>query len=225
MEFRWGFSFFFGLLAGCTKTSSEGVATSAVWAEFSILQNPTTIDARAEFRATEGGTYVELASGDRISCNGVALGKVQLGNAIWYSESVAGVFAGGSYTFELTRAANNETSTAAVAPPLALGITTPSAMSLTRLGQPLTVTWSPATNSDTVGIRTSGACIDGLDLSDIADDGTETIGGATGITGTGTSCSGTLDVSRYHREPLGAPFKGGTRFSSYTSEEALLFGP
>ncbi len=221
MNVRWGFLLFGGMLASCTKTSSEGLSTSALWADLSILQNPNTINARAEFRATDGGTYVELVAGERVTCNGVSLSKVQLGNATWYSQSVS---ASGSYTFELTRA-NNETSTAAVTPPLALSITAPVASALAQLGQPLTVTWSPTTTSDTVGIRTSAGCIDGVDLSDLADDGMETIGGASGITGTGMACTGTLDVSRQHRESLGAPFKGGTRFSSFTSEVALQFGP
>src|SRR5260370_21937088 len=140
------------LIVGCTKTSSEGLDTSALWAELSIQQNPTNINARAEFRVSDGGTYVELASGDQITCNGVALRNFKLGNAVWYNETVPAAPAGKSYTFKLTRAKNNETSTAVVQSPRALAISAPAASSMAKVGQPIEVAWSPANLGDPMTI-------------------------------------------------------------------------
>jgi hypothetical protein len=211
-------------IVGCTKTSSEGLDTSAVWAELAILQNPNTINARAEFRVSDGGTYVELASGDQISCDGVPLKTIKLGNAVWYSESVSAAPAGQGYTFELTRA-KGEKSTAMVQAPRALAISAPTASSMAKVGQPIELAWSPANLGDPITINAHANCIDSIDLDNLPDDGMESLGGATGIAGNGQACMGSIDVARIHREALGAPFKGGSRLSTFTGEVSLSFGP
>jgi hypothetical protein len=212
-------------IVGCTKTSSEGLDTSALWAELAVLQNPNGINARAEFRVSDGGTYVELQSGDQISCNGMTLRTFKLSNAVWYNESVPAAPAGQSYTFELTRNNGKEKSTATVQAPRALAISAPAASSMAKIGQPIELTWSPANLGDPIVINAYADCIDRIDLDNQPDDGMESVGGAMGIAGNGKSCMGSLDVARMHRETLGAPFKGGSRLSSFTSDLSLSFGP
>jgi hypothetical protein len=212
-------------IVGCTKTSSTGLDTSALWAELSVLQNPTNINARAEFRVSDGGTYVELESGDQISCNGVPLRTFKLGNAVWYNETVSAAPQGQSYTFQLTRAKNNERSMAAVQAPRALAISAPTALSMARVGQPIELAWSPANLGDPITITAQANCIDRIDLDNLPDDGMESVGGATGIAGNGQSCIGSVDVARIHREPLSTPFKGGSALSTFTSDVSLSFGP
>ncbi len=208
-------------MAACTKTSSEGIATRALLADFSIGQTATTVTARAEFRVSEGGTYVELAGNDQILCNGTVLLRQGLASAVWYGNSVKAQPEGARYAFELRRADPADGATVTLMAPVKLAVATPRAGDKIKFGQQLPVTWTPAGTAFPVTITASGRCIDRLEKKDAPDTGDEVLDVVTGT----DKCDGTVSISRSHTLLTGAPFKDGKRRSTFTVDLMVGFVP
>ncbi|MDB4997170.1 MAG: hypothetical protein JWM74_4602 [Myxococcaceae bacterium] len=185
-------------VAGC-KTSSSGLSTAALSADFTIHETVDATTAKAEFHAP-GGAFVELATTDHISCNGVELQKVGVGNAVWYAGVCGGLLpAGLSYKFELRRELqNNQTTTALVPAMEQFAVTSPARDSTVKITEQVIVLWSNQGGKEKMSVTLEGDCMEKFEDSGLEDNGKAIIpldklkpkGGS-------ATCDGTLTVTRF----------------------------
>jgi hypothetical protein len=201
-------------LAGC-KTSSSGLSTAAMSADFTIHESVDATTAKAEFHAP-GGAFIELASTDHISCNGVELQKVGVGNATWYAGVCGGLLPSGlSYKFELRRELQNNETTPAYVPAMEqFAVTSPARDSTVKITEPIIVLWSNQGGKEKMSVTLEGDCMEKFEDSGLEDNGKAIIPlDKLKPKGDSATCDGKLTVTR---------FKNGnaliTKFASAKSE-------
>lgn len=155
---------------------------------------------------------VELTEGDRIFCNGVELTPDSASRPLSYDADLPAAPATAAYRFELRRS-SGEIASAETDTPTRLTISAPSPDTPTRLGEAVTVAWSPAQTADTSVIIkvvvVEGPCTSHLDGVDFPDTGSAVLDGSTfAATGAGT-CTFDLLVTRGRARSLGSAFAGG----------------
>ncbi len=243
------------MLGGCT-TTSNGVATSEMTADFTVHQTVDGATAKVEFhKGTPLGAFVELGSGDSISCNGAQLQKIQVGPAVWYSGIVGGNLPeGAAFVFQLVRtqeaynpvpgngpspgypggqqtpadpnADSRQTFTTYVAAVKSLGVTEPAGGTTVHFAQALPVRWGNSGSSQQISVTLEGDCIDKIEDSGLEDTGIYTID-ASKIHGKGTdSCDGKLTVTRFRNDPiLGSGYRSAKSESYYDDVTKLTLAP
>jgi hypothetical protein len=186
-------------LAGC-KTSSSGLSTAAISADFTIHTTVDGTTAKAEFHAP-GGAFIELSSTDHIACNGLEMQKIGVGNATWYAGICGGILPGGlPYKFELRREQqNNETTTTYVESMEQFAATKPARDSTVKITEPIEVLWSNFGTKHQMSVTLEGDCIEKYEDSGLDDNGKAIILlGDVKPKGDKATCDGKLTVTRFH---------------------------
>jgi hypothetical protein len=201
--------------AACNKTSSTNITTGSISAELTIHTSVDGTTAKAEFHAP-GGAFIELASTDHVSCNGIEMQRVAVGNATWYAGVCGGVLPEGlAYRFDLRRELqNNETTTAYVAAMTSFAATKPARDSTVKITEPIEVLWSNSGSSDKMSVTLEGDCIEKYEDSGLEDNGTAILlVEDLKPKGESATCEGKLTVTRFRNAPILL-----TRFQSAKSQ-------
>lgn len=132
----------------CAKTKSENIKTSGFFADIKVTgsNEGSTYYCSVYFQVESGGTYIELNSGDAVTCNGNTMSKSVLGSIVSYSTNISAA-AGNSVTVTLTRSGENPYESTVVIPSLINSATltgTPvnSVYQFTK-GSTINLSWTP----------------------------------------------------------------------------------
>lgn len=142
---------------GCANTESDNVKTAGFYADYNVLTqatNPTVAVCSATFRVEAGGTFINLSSGDSVTCNGQAMSRSEIFGMVSYTVNLPATV-GGVYTVVLTRAGESPYS-ASVTLPNPVSITSPANNFATTKGAPLNFSWT-----------TNGAAEDSMRVSTV----------------------------------------------------------
>jgi hypothetical protein len=203
-------------VAGCTTTSSSGIATGDLFIDYQVLRHADAATAQATFHVGGGntGTFVELDSADTIACDDVALAvTTSVVGQVWYQAAVPVVAT--PFVFALRRASGETDVT--VPAPAAMVMTSPPASTMVAASTPVTATWTPSTGSATITASInvmSGSCTSAIVASDLPDTGTATIDLSSVAPTDGAPCAAELVLTRATSVAAGAPFEGGNLISS-----------
>lgn len=141
------FALSLGSIISCSKTNSDNVKTSGIHATLSVEgnnQNSVTCKATLQVGGSTG-TYLDLTSGDTITCNGNSMSRSELLGIITYSATVP-YQAGSTYTIVLTRTGEDPYSSSVVLPE-AISNVSPSAAISQQKGSAISVSWTPSSNA------------------------------------------------------------------------------
>lgn len=140
-------------LSGCAKSDSTAIATSEISPTYVVEGQGGRIRCEATFNVGNAlGTYVELSGEDHVSCSdGETISPMvkesKLINQVHYvGGSDLRYEVGRTYSIILTR--SRERHVAKVALPPELFVTSPVPNEFHRKGKPLTVSWTPAANTE-----------------------------------------------------------------------------
>jgi len=173
------------------SVTGTGMGNVVASAELNVDNNPTD--------------FVDLSSGDALvatsGSTSQTLGRSDLVGIISYSATFMGPSAADTtYTVALNRTAGNvsaPSSTCTLPALLTLAATPAQAQAFSRLGDDITVTWSPNSGpSDSMDYVVSGSCLTTSSGSISGDPGTFTIPRGTLVPSGSPSCAATLTITR-----------------------------
>lgn len=145
--------FLFLISLGCAKTDSDNVKTSGFYVTYKITgnnQNSATCNSSFQVGGVTG-TYLDLSTGDSITCDGQAMSRSDFAGIVTYSANVA-YQAGKTYNFVLTRA-NEGTYTSSAVLPSTIGGYSPSGNPSIQKGSPINLLWTASNDAfDTMDI-------------------------------------------------------------------------
>lgn len=135
------------LLVSCSKTESDNVKTSGFYVTYSVQgNNQNSVSCTATFQVGGStGTYLDLSSGDTITCNGNSMSRSEFLGMITYTATVP-YSVGGTYTLVLSRTGESAYSSSVVLPEAIAGMNPSSATSYTK-GTGLSAAWTPSSNA------------------------------------------------------------------------------
>lgn len=146
-----------GLGVGCAKTDSSNIKTSGFYADYTVktsATNPSVATCSASFRVEAGGTYIDLSSGDTVTCNGQSMSRSELFGIVTYTATLAATV-GSTYTVVLTRSGEAPYS-ASVTLPEAVSPTSPASGASGTKGNVLSFSWATSSSSiDTMTVSSS----------------------------------------------------------------------
>lgn len=132
----------------CAKTDSDNIKTSGFYADYQVrtqASNSSIAVCSASFRVEAGGTFIDLSSGDFVTCNGQSMSRSEVLGMVTYTANVAATV-GGTYALVLTRAGESPY-TANVTLPSAVVPTSPANGTSSSKGSALNFSWTPSANS------------------------------------------------------------------------------
>lgn len=135
------------LIISCAKTKSDNIKTSGFYANYSVTgsqANTALVSCSASFQVESGGTYIDLSSGDSVTCNGQSMSRSELAGIVTYSASVA-YQVGGTYEIVLTRTGESPYSSTVTLPEAVTGIS-PTSGSYSK-GAQINYSWTPSSTS------------------------------------------------------------------------------
>lgn len=137
----------FSSLISCSNTKSDNVKTSGIHATFSVEgNNQNSVNCQATLQVGGAtGTYLDLTSGDSVTCNGNSMSRSELLGIITYSATVP-YQVGSTYTIVLTRTGENPYSSSVVLPEAISNVSPSSAISQQK-GSAINVSWTPSSNA------------------------------------------------------------------------------
>ena len=130
----------------CSKTTSDNVKTSGVFASYSVqAQDTNRVECLVRFQVGGGtGTSLELAGADDVTCDGRAMTKSEAFGVVTYSVSLP-YRTGYDYQVQFTRP-NEPAYVATASLPEPILNVSPAAPVILRKGDRLAVTWTPSLN-------------------------------------------------------------------------------
>lgn len=134
--------------SGCAKTDSDNIKTSGFYADYTVktlASNSSVATCSATFRVEAGGTYIDLSSGDTVTCNGQSMSRSEILGIVTYSANLTAT-AGATYTIVLTRAGESPYSSS-VTLPEAVSPTSPAQGASAVKGNALSFSWATSSNS------------------------------------------------------------------------------
>lgn len=134
------------LAAACSKTTSDNVKTSGVYASYSVQARDTNrVECVVRFQVGGGtGTSLELAGADHVTCDGQPMTKSEVLGLVTYSVELP-YRMGHDYEVRFTRPDEPAYTARAVLPEPLLDVSPAAPVSLPK-GTPLTVSWRPSTD-------------------------------------------------------------------------------
>jgi hypothetical protein len=138
---------FLFLLQGCSNTESENVKTSGFYATYTLTAEGTsTATCQATFQVGGStGTYLDLNSGDSVTCAGQSMSRGEFLGMITYTATVNAV-AGQAYDIVLNRSGESPYTSTVVLPSAVSG-NNPSTTTSYQKGSAVTASWTPSTNT------------------------------------------------------------------------------
>ena len=162
------------LMMSCSKTPSDNVKTAGFYVSYAISgNNVNAATCRATFQVGGGtGTYLDLGSGDSVTCDGQAMSRSEFAGMISYSVNVPYVV-GKTYSLVLTRSGESPY-VASVSLPEAIAGYSPSVMTSYQKGSAIAPTWTPSSNgSDSMYVSLSYSYTNGSRLAGKSDSAPE----------------------------------------------------
>lgn len=134
-------------LAACSNTESENVKTSGFYATYTLFaEGASSASCQATFQVGGStGTYLDLNSGDTVTCDGQSMVRSELLGMITYTASVTATV-GKTYEIVLTRS-GEPTYTSTVVLPEAVAGTTPATTTNYTKGSVINTSWTPSSNT------------------------------------------------------------------------------
>lgn len=132
----------------CAKTDSDNIKTSGFYANLQVkssASNPSVAVCSASFQVESGGTFIDLSSGDVVTCNGQSMARSELLGIVSYTANLTATV-GGTYTIVLTRSGESPYS-ASVTLPEAVVATSPANNYSGTKGTSLSFSWTSSSNS------------------------------------------------------------------------------
>lgn len=135
------------MMMACSKTDSDDVKTSGFYATLSVDgNNSNQVTCRATFQVGGAtGTYLDLSSGDTVTCNGQSMSRSEFLGMITYT-ATATYQVGATYSIVLTRAGESPYTATAVLPE-AITVTSPTEGQSVTKGTAPTATWTSAVDA------------------------------------------------------------------------------
>lgn len=136
------------IVVGCAKTDSSNIKTSGFYADYAVktlATSPSVATCTATFRVEAGGTYIDLSSGDTVTCNGQSMARSELFGIVTYSANLTATV-GATYTIVLTRSGEVPYS-ASVTLPEAVSPTSPANNASGAKGSVLNFSWTTSSSS------------------------------------------------------------------------------
>jgi hypothetical protein len=134
------------LFVGCAKTNSDNVKTSGIYATYRVVgnnQNSATCTVQFQVGGATG-TFLNLSSGDTVTCDGQSMVRSEIAGIITYSASVA-YQAGKAYNVDFSRP-NEGTYTSTVVLPSEINGISVAQNSSFQKGTAITPTWTASGN-------------------------------------------------------------------------------
>ncbi len=145
------------LIQSCAKTNSDNIKTSGFYAEYSVSvdsSSPTVAKCVASFRVESGGTFIDLTTGDTVTCNGQAMSRSEIAGMVSYTVNLTGTV-GATYTVLLTRSGESPYSATVTLPDPITTISPVNGASASK-GAGLSFSWTPSSNaSDAMLVSTT----------------------------------------------------------------------
>lgn len=133
--------------AGCAKTASENVKTSGFYVTYKVTgNNQNSAVCTASFQVGGAlGTYLELSSGDNITCDGQQMSRSEYAGIVTYSTNVS-YQVGKTYSLVLSRAGEGDYTSSVVLPTEIFGAS-PANNSSFQKGSAISVSWIASSNA------------------------------------------------------------------------------
>lgn len=134
-------------LGACSNTESENVKTSGFYATYTLFaEGASTATCQATFQVGGStGTYLDLNSGDSVTCDGQSMVRSEFLGMIMYTATVTATV-GKTYDVVLTRS-GEPTYTSSVVLPEAVAGTTPATTTNYTKGSVINTSWTPSSNT------------------------------------------------------------------------------
>lgn len=135
------------LLVGCAKTNSENIKTAGIYATYRIEgnnQNSATCTVQFQVGGATG-TFLNLTSGDSVTCDGQSMNRSEIAGIITYSASVA-YLVGKTYNVNFSRPDEGAYISSVVMPSEINGISVAPNTSFQKASA-ITPTWSASGNA------------------------------------------------------------------------------
>jgi hypothetical protein len=192
--------------SGCPNTSSTNVKTSGIYANFEVASDQQIIAKAVLTVGGPGGTYLNLQSGESLSCNGVPMTRrSNIFSQIWYDATIS---ANATYLFRFHRTDGDVDTTFG---PLPGEPTITSAAPDITLGDDLPISWNTgAGGTASVDIQVTSPAISSINTSS-ADNGSFTVVGSL-FTQSPTAEPGpyalNIKITRTKNFTLSSPYQG-----------------
>jgi hypothetical protein len=227
-----GLSFF----AACLTAASADLSTSEISAEMVVEADGENTHVRAILRegSADAHTFVQVSGEDKLSIDDgnrpLLLKEHSLGAYFYYTQDVSAQDAGTLFTFLFERAVDNGAPSSTVTLPDPFDITPiEETTTVSRVSDPLILTWEPASRSDPMRIDLSGACIEQVSVALDIDEGTAIFqpGSIPSLDGTSEeSCKLTATLTRTRQgAPDGRWRSGSTIQASHVRHISLTLDP